>query len=561
MNYNDLNEETKIFINKVMDIYSLIKDKKITVTVKDVIDKEIEYEFTKLDKKILSLFIAGFLINGNLNDIVSQYDDIKLENLFDFIGISEEDINTVSIQNYEEFFDKNIKLDLITITSKENTGKNIKFITPEVLVGSLQYISNMGSKILNFFYEKYFTMKKIIGIFEHPIFKALNNYNVSVGSVEKVQTKKGEGFGSYKSIFNDINFKLDLLSKEKQEQKENKPIELGDNIWEFLEEIKEKFIGQETVAEELFYNIVNNQQLAEMDDIPDGQRAIIFMDGPTGTGKTAITKEITKKLGIPFVSTSITNYSSTGYVGGDLTDILRDLYIQADGDLEKAQRGIVVLDEFDKISYSGSGGLEMKRAVQQQLLDFMGGGKYKVHVGKGMFDSKEVEFDTSKLTFICLGALTDLHSLKTAKKTTLGFENNSQDNETNNYTITPQDLIGIGLERELVGRFNVYLHTNEYTLESLEKILRQSALSPIIGLKKLVESHGKKLNIEDDVYPIIAEQAYNLNTGARGLQTIVNGIRTYYIKDILKGKNDTIYIDAETVIKINNQAINRKGRK
>lgn len=81
----------------------------------------------------------------------------------------------------------------------------------------------------------------------------------------------------------------------------------------------------------------------------------IFMDDPTGTGKTAITREITERLGILFTSSSATNYSSTGYVGGNITDVLKELYIKADNNLEKAQRGIVVFNEFDKIAYSRSG--------------------------------------------------------------------------------------------------------------------------------------------------------------------------------------------------------------
>ena len=93
-----------------------------------------------------------------------------------------------------------------------------------------------------------------------------------------------------------------------------------------LQKIEKKFIGQETAVEHLFYNIINNQQLAGNKDAIDGQRSIIFLDGPTGTGKTAITKEITDKLGIPFTASSITNYSSAGYKGADLTDILEDLY-------------------------------------------------------------------------------------------------------------------------------------------------------------------------------------------------------------------------------------------
>ena len=94
MNYSDLSEETQLFLNKTMDIYSIIKDKSINRTVKDLINTK-NYEFTKLHKKVLALFIAGLLVDGNLKEIFSQYDDIKLDNLFDFIGIKESDITPI----------------------------------------------------------------------------------------------------------------------------------------------------------------------------------------------------------------------------------------------------------------------------------------------------------------------------------------------------------------------------------------------------------------------------------------------------------------------------------
>lgn len=150
MNYSDLSEETQLFLNKTMDIYSIIKDKSINRTVKDLINTK-NYEFTKLDKKVLALFIAGLLVDGNLKEIFSQYDDIKLDNLFDFIGIKESDITPIEKEKYEEFFDKNIKLDLVTILKKKNWDNTINFVTPEVIVNALQFVSLSGSNILDYF--------------------------------------------------------------------------------------------------------------------------------------------------------------------------------------------------------------------------------------------------------------------------------------------------------------------------------------------------------------------------------------------------------------------------
>ena len=559
MNYSDLSGETQLFLNKAMDIYSIIKDKSLNRTVKDIIGTK-DYEFTKLDKKVLALFIAGLLVEGNLKEIFSQYDDIKLDNLFDFIGIKESDITPIEDEKYEEFFDKNIKLDLVTILKESNRDNTINFVTPEVVISSLQDISLSGSEILEYYKDKYNLKSSGIFISEHPLFRALENYTLIDGSVSKKDSPKGNNVGLGSSLFATSPLKKGDLKPLIQTQKQKKVTKFDDSVWQLLDEIQKKFIGQEVATEGLFYNIVNNQQLAEMEDIPDGQRSIIFIDGPTGTGKTAITREITEKLGIPFISSSVTNYSSTGYVGGDITDVLKELYRKADGDLENAQRGIIVFDEFDKIAYSRSGGLEMKKAVQQQLLDFLGGGKYNIRVGNNIFDMNEIEFDTSKLTFVCLGALTDLRSKKTETRQTIGFGQTSQSSEEQTYSIIPQDLMSIGLERELVGRFNTYLHTDDYSKESLEKILRESTISPLIGFKKWIEASGKQLVIDEDVYGLIAEQAYELNTGARSLQTVMNNIRTPFIREVLRGTDNTIYLDSETVIKENGQTMNRKWR-
>ncbi len=563
--YKELSKETQLFLNKAMEIYDTIKDKKIVKKVENYGDVT-DYEFTKSDKKIFSLFMAGFLVDGKLKDILLESDDIKLDYLFQFIDIKKDDIIKIEEEKYEDFYEKNLKLDLLSIINKKTRYEEIYFFTPAVLLSLLQYDYITGSKILNYFGSFYKIPHTNFGFSGHPLFKKLEAYMLIDGSITKKKFSKNDDikhpflFDFSINVNNNKHENIMHTLQLEQTEKNRKPFVIDDNLWKILDEIKGKFIGQEEAAEDLFYNIVNNQQLADMENIPDGQRSIIFVDGPTGTGKTAITREITDKLGIPFVSTSVTNYSATGYVGGNITDVLKELLKKADGDLEKAQRGIVVFDEFDKIAYSRSGGLEMKRAVQQQLLDFLGGGKYNIHTSKTLFNSNEVEFDTSKLTFICLGALTNLRTYKTRRKSTVGFGQSDDIEEEQEYNITPNDLIGIGLERELVGRFNTYLHTNDYSVDSLERILRVSTISPLLGFKKWVESHGKKLIIDEDVYRLIAEQAYELNTGARSLQTVMNNIRTQFIKKVLRENDKVIHLDSETVMKVSSQSMTRRRR-
>ncbi|MGN0974275.1 MAG: AAA family ATPase [Bacilli bacterium] len=445
----------------------------------------------------------------------------------------------------------------------DNYGYGNRDITPEVILDCIA--KDKDSSILNYFIRTYTDYSYI---YRHPSFKNIQT-NLSISTIPSPSSLNITLDNINKSI-KDIEFSLkksDIkklsIEDEKNETEENKNSLTEEKLWELLSDIQKRFIGQEVAAEFLFYNIVNNQELANRDDVMDGERSIIFLDGPTGTGKTGIARAITDELDIPFTRTSITNYSSTGYVGGNITDTLKELLDKADGDLEKAQRGIIVFDEFDKIAYSrGNGSLEMKKAVQQQLLDFMGGGKYNVSTGGGFFGSSSVEFDTSKLTFICLAALTDLREDKTATTSIIGFgEQNNNESQEKEYTITPQDLIDIGIERELVGRFNTYLHTNPYSKESLLKILKESTISPMIGFEKWISSKGKKLEIADDTYDAIVDAAYDLNTGARSLQTIVNNIRTPFIKEVMRGDSEVISLDADVVKNTTASMFERKDRK
>lgn len=572
LNYENFSEEVKNYLNKAMDIYFTIKDKEIKKEIKLLFGTR-EFIFKDFDKKIISLYIAAFLTEGDMKKKLDQYKEIKVIDLLSFIDIDFNDIRRVDENGYKKFYSDNFRSDLVLLMNSKKDFYIYNSITPEVIFSFLDGMSVNGSRVLNCLCE-FLKLGGYIWLSDHPSFKEIRQSAISKGDMEKrdpivfdeghkIIHKIGrvdrftKGYGMSETDFSRIR---DLFTEEDKKSEKLSLFE-GDKIWSILDDIQKKFVGQETAAEDLFYNIVNNQQLALRDDVSDGERSIIFLDGPTGTGKTAITREITDKLDIPFTATSATNYSSTGYVGGNITDTLKELYNKSNGDIEKAQRGIIVFDEFDKLAYSRSGGLEMKKAVQQQLLDFMGGGKYTINVGSGLFSSQQVEFDTSKLTFVCLAALSDLRNEKTEVKSSIGFGGNVGSTKVQEYTITPQDLIGIGLERELVGRLNTFLHTEEYSKEDLLKILKESTISPLLGFEKWVTSKGKTLAIGEDVYDIIVDAAYDLNTGARSLQTIMNNIRTRYLKEVMRGISKEIKLDKETVLAITEGTFNRRGRR
>lgn len=561
MDYDNFNDVTKNFLNKAMDIYSTIKDEEIKKIVGKG-DSVREYTFTKVDKKILSLFISGFLVNGNLKKIIEEYEDLKLQDFLDFANIKERTINNLPEEEYSDFYKENFKLIIINIL-KSSIGIVINFVTPEVIVNCFSHAARVnGSEVLNCFSETYG-----LGRFfsDHPLFTSLENYVILTDSVSKKvyeSEKSSLRSTSYGGVSSQTQTNRNYNYSHGIAKKETIVIDYSDaSVWLLLDDIQKKFIAQEEATKYLFYNIINNQQLAEINDVPDGQRSVIFFDGESGTGKTAITREIAARIGVPFEYTAITNYSAAGYKGADLVDILKSLYAKADGDLEKAQRGIVLLDEFDKIvSSSKDSELEMKKAVQHQLLDFLGGGKYTIRVGESALEMGDVEFDTSKLTFVCAGALTDLRETKSTEKKSAGFNANVEEKKKENYEITPKDLINIGYEKELVRRLNTYLHTNTYSKSDLKRILQESIISPLIGFRKWIELKGKKLEVSEDTYDLIVDQAYEYNMGAGGLQIVMNNIRTHFLEEVLRGENHTIYLDAETVAKIHKDTISRKGR-
>ena len=204
--------------------------------------------------------------------------------------------------------------------------------------------------------------------------------------------------------------------REKKKEREINHFANNQIVNEMISSISNKIVGQENAIKTLVSNIYFNQVLIdnlekekEIDPSRlDSSKVAILLDGETGTGKTAIEKEIARMLNLPIVITNANSFSETGYVGPTITDILENLVDQANGDVSKAERGIVVLDEIDKVASKDEVyGKDMDKGVQEELLSFIGGGEYDVKVGEGFF-GKMARFDTSKLTFILSGAFTDL---------------------------------------------------------------------------------------------------------------------------------------------------------
>lgn len=338
---------------------------------------------------------------------------------------------------------------------------------------------------------------------------------------------------------------LELVDNFRKNKKE-KNFELDKiNINDIISDINSKIVGQEkavnTLVTNIYYNQVLIENLSKNDDIDsselDSRKISILLDGSTGTGKTAILKEIAAKLDLPIDIVNANSFSETGYVGPTITDILSRLLKKANGNLELAERGIIVLDEIDKIATPDTYDTrDMKKGVQEELLSFIGGGKYDIAISSG-FMKNSVSFDTSKITFILSGAFTKLREDKIQEQEKkingMGF-NNSNNDLKNEYEITSQDYIDYGLMREFFGRIKVLTSTKSYSIDDLKTILLNSKISPLKNFEKTIQMFGyNNLKYNDEVLDKICEEAYKLDTGARGLQSIMANIQNKILIDLI----------------------------
>ena len=544
MEFKSLNEPAKNYIKKAIDIYKSIEKEEIVQLY--LPSNDFRLEFSQNDKLVYSLFAAGSIVEGEFLELLKKY-NVSIKDIFSFIHSDFKSIKKLPEDQYEEIYNMLFKEKLDLILEKVFEEKTPDLISTAEIIYYLVINNDLKSHVLDCYaFDHNLEKRYSSGLKTHELFAELSK-KIDENHEEKSDNSEQEN---------------EYSNKDYEQYAEYMYFDDVDTIQAYimpkLEDIKSKFVGQEECVEKLFCNIVWNQQISLINQ-SDG-RSIIFIDGPTGTGKTAITKEITNVLKLPCVTTSITNYSASGYVGGNLIDVLYQLYEQAEGNPFFAERGIVVLDEFDKISYKDSD-LEMKKAVQHQLLDLMGGGTYTLSSSdKKRFLYEDYEFDTSKLTFVCIGALTNLRDKKTKFSKQIGFGAKEQQKEQEEYEINSEDLITMGLERELVGRINTFIPTKEYSEEDLKNILLNSTISPLIGFENVLDHMGIGLTTEEDVYDLIAHEAYEMKTGARALQTIVNSIRKEFITDIYQNGLLEIYLDCDTVRKAINSMTKRKKR-
>jgi ATP-dependent Clp protease ATP-binding subunit ClpX len=344
--------------------------------------------------------------------------------------------------------------------------------------------------------------------------------------------------------------------KKKEKEKEKKPSPewkpISTTPLEMKNHLDKYVIGQDNAKKVLSVAVYNHyKRLSHRNSSEDVEleKSNILFVGRTGTGKTLMAKTIAKMLNVPFSIVDATVFTEAGYVGEDVESMLSRLLQVCDYDVKSAERGIVYVDEIDKIARKGDNASITRdvsgEGVQQGLLKMLEGADVQVppQGGRKHPEQKLVNVNTDNILFICGGAFDGIEKLIARRLNTqvIGFnaeEKGAIDRDNMLQYLTPQDVKAFGLIPELVGRLPVVAHLEPLDLDAMKRIMVEPKNSLVRQYKRMFELEGVDLTFSDNALNYIAQTALDYNLGARGLRSICEAIMNDLMFEVPSSKGE-----------------------